>query len=154
MNIKIFKASIEHSKKIWEWRNDPVSLQMSFNNKKVSWYEHQKWYKEKLNKKDSVIYISQKHDVLIGVVRFDNCENKNKIYEISINLAPEIRGKGLGEIILNRSKKIFLKEKKQCRIIKANIKKENKVSIHLFLKCGFEITSHDDIKSTLLFHIN
>ena len=154
MNIKISKANIEHSKKIWEWRNDPVTLNMSFNDKKVSWDEHQKWYKEKLNTKKSIIYISQNHEVLLGVVRFDNFENKNQIYEISINIAPEMRGKGLGKMILNRSKETFLKENKNCSTIKANIKKENKISINLFLKCGFKITFKDEIKSILLFDIN
>ena len=150
MAIVILKANIHHSQIIWEWRNDPSTISMSITNKAISWAEHEKWYKSNLNEKGIKTYIAKENNTYLGVVRFEQLKLDENIYEISINLAPKERGKGLGKIILKNSIDCFLKDQLNYKVIKANIKSENIQSIKTFLKCGFEFFGENNKIITLI----
>ena len=45
-------ADISDSKDIWEWRNDPQSVEMFKSRKIVSWSEHEKWFRSVFNKQN------------------------------------------------------------------------------------------------------
>lgn len=143
MTINIVKAKIHHSKKIWEWRNDPSTIRMSSTNKRVTWHEHNKWYEKQIVNKASNMYIAKKNNSYLGVVRYEQIPSNKSIYEISINISPEERGKGIGKLVLQKSINCFLKDKSCCSLIKAKVKKENISSIKTFLKCGFELFSEN-----------
>jgi len=151
LNIFIDKASQKDSKIIWKWKNDPISLKMSFIGNFVTWEEHQTWYKNCLEKNDIEIYIAKTLKVPIGVVRFEKCiENKN-ISNISINLAPEFRNKGFSIKILIKAIKTYWNENNSENIINAEIKKENIKSIKLFENCGFILV--EDKVSKLIYSL-
>ena len=150
MTINIVKAKSHHSKKIWEWRNDPTTISMSINNKVISWLEHKKWYERNLTENGIKTYIAKENKTHLGVVRFEQSKSKEYIYEISINVAPEKRGKGIGKIILKNSIDLFIKDNSNCKIIKAKIKSKNIRSIKTFLKCGFEFFEENNEIITLI----
>lgn len=144
-NLKIIKASNKHSRKIWTWRNDPLSSEMSKMQNKISFEDHSFWFKNILLDETKKIYVGEELNVPLGVIRFEQSINDSKAYNISINVAPVIRGKGFGKRFLNKSIEIFKKEENKCRYLFAYIKKKNISSQKLFESCGFLNLSKEDI---------
>ena len=135
--IVLVSAEICHSEMIWEWRNDPITRKMSVNSEKVSWEEHTSWYEKVLLDKCRKIYLGVESGIPIGVVRFDKSDNENYVYEVSITISPENRGKGFGKQLLNNGIRRLYKEVRNCKFIRAEVKKDNKSSNKLFKSCGF-----------------
>ena len=135
--IVLVSAKICHSEMIWEWRNDPITRKMSVNSEKVSWEEHTSWYEKVLLDKCRKLYVGEEGGIPIGVVRFDKCDDEEYVYEVSINISPTSRRKGFGKQLLTNEIRRVHKEVKNCKFIRAEVKKENEYSNKLFKSCGF-----------------
>ena len=146
--IVLVSAEICHSEMIWEWRNDPITRKMFVNSEKVSWEEHTSWYEKVLLDKCRKLYVGKKGEIPIGVVRFDKCGHEKNIYEISINIPPASRGKGFGKQLLTNGIRRLHKEVKNCKFIRAEVKKENEYSNKLFKSCGFIFIEDDSEMNT------
>ena len=132
----IQKITKKDSLDIWSWRNDKKSIFFSKIKKKVTFDVHDKWFEKNLKNKKIKFYIGylvkRNQKKKVGVVRFNV---KSKYALVSINLNPDMRGKGLSYILLASAIKSFQKFKK-IKLI-AEIKKNNLASINSFLKNGF-----------------
>ena len=129
---------------IFFWRNDPITCKNSMTSRNVSWNEHSKWF-EKMQKSNSnyLIICSSLSGSSIGLVRFSKNRSNAKI---SINIAPEKRGKRLGQACLKSSEILFSKLEPKVKLLVADVKKSNIVSQNLFTKMGFELAfEHSDI---------
>ena len=135
--IVLVSAEICHSEMIWEWRNDPITREMFVNGEKVSWKEHSSWYEKVLLDNCRKLYLGEEGGIPIGIVRFDKCDNKEYIFYVSINISPASRGKGFGKQLLNNGIRRLHKEVKNCKFIRAEVKKDNESSNKLFKSCGF-----------------
>jgi RimJ/RimL family protein N-acetyltransferase len=138
MNLKIVEAqkTNEDCFLIMNWRNDPKTRYVSFNQEekiletfKIEYYE--KYF---LNMTPP-LFVTFK-DIKVGVVSFID-DHKNKSHTISINLAPEWRGKKLGIPTINAGLD-YLSSIKHYNTIYAHIKNINTASIKIFSKCGFK----------------
>ena len=136
-NLVLVAAGKVHAKFIWNWRNDPLTRQMFFNGEKISWKEHSSWYENALSDDSMKLYVGEEKNIPVGMVRFDKCDKEKSIFEVSINISPENRGKGLGKKLLTSSLFRIFNEELDCRVIKANVKKHNEYSNKLFRSCGF-----------------
>lgn len=146
MRNLLFKlASQEHSKSIWEWRNDEVTRKMSQNSENIPWSIHKKWFDEVLKDPNRYLYVGYFENKMIGVARFDQIETNSNSYEISINLSPFIRGQGFGKDFLKESTRFFFLEVLDANTIIAKIKKVNKPSIKTFIESGFEEEIYNEI---------
>ena len=140
--IIIRNAEITDSTDVLEWKNDSLSSYMSVISKKIDSREHDKWFKSSLNNPLRTLYIGIISDKKIGICRFDY--DKIAISsEVSINLNPQMRGQNLSYNFLVYSIQKYRKTNKYS--LTAVIKKENKISINLFKKCGFNLTSENEI---------
>lgn len=110
---------------VWQWKNDPDALAVSLSSQPVPWEEHQIWFKKKLESLNSVLFIGEIDSQSFGVVRVDK-------QRVSINLAPEFRGKGLGYKLLSRVLKRY-------GDLEAEVKKDHHPSLKLFQSLGFEV---------------
>tara|TARA_B100000886_G_C20340682_1_gene456486 strand:- start:181 stop:645 length:465 start_codon:yes stop_codon:yes gene_type:complete len=135
--IVLVSAEIRHTEMIWEWRNDPITRKMFVNSEKVSWEKHTLWYEKVLIDKCIKIYIGEEGGIPIGLVRFNKRDDEEYVYEVSINISPASRRKGFGKQLLTNGIKRLHKEVKNCKFIRAEVKKENKYSNKLFKSCGF-----------------
>ena len=88
-DVVIVNAKDVHSEMLWEWRNDPMTRQMSNNTEKISWEDHSCWYEKVLLDNSRKLYLGEERGIPIGVVRFDKCDNEEYVYEVSINISPE-----------------------------------------------------------------
>ena len=137
--MKIREANIDDSNDIFEWRNDPITRQMSFNSDVVTFSTHNKWFENSLYNKNRYLFIAEEEGRKISVIRFDIKEEKSTA-EISINFNPMERGKRFSSKVILKSISYFnIIDNKRIKTIIAKIKKKNIASKRSFMKCGFKL---------------
>lgn len=134
---------------LWEWANDPVTRQNSFDSAKIPWEEHSAWCQKKLSDADCRLWIaSNGGNAPVGCVRFDGKESEATI---SLTVAPSARGKGYGtKIIQQACDRLF--EESQFRLVHAYIKPENIASVKVFEAAGFRYDSDAVCKQQTGWH--
>jgi len=134
---------------LFEWANDPAARSVSFSSGTITMEEHEKWFKEKLNDENSFIFIGiDREENEVGVVKFDVDADESTV---SINVAPDFRGKGFGKMLLKLACGRF-SEQSHVRAINAYVKPENAASINLFEKGGFSNKGLTEIKGQKALH--
>lgn len=123
------------SQLLWQWRNDPVTRQMSRVTGLATWEGHKKWYGEIMLDPTKVILIAYQHEVPVGTIRFYFVDKE--CAEIYINIAPEKRGRGLGKTVLKAACRYGF-DNLGLKCIDGAIKPENTASIRVFEDSGFE----------------
>ncbi len=123
----------------YEWTNDHLVRSNSFNQNKVEYSNHVKWFLNKLNSPECFFYLfmNAEHKA-VGQVRID--KNEKEIV-IGISIDEKFRGKSLGSEMLLQSTDDYLKKHSNSTIT-AYIKTENKASLAIFKKAGF---SHEEL---------
>ena len=134
--VNIVNARLDHSEIIWQWRNDPHTQKMFFESRRISISEHKNWYKNALLDDKVIIYVGEANQHPVGVIRFD--QNNDKYYEVSINISPDKRGLGIGKVLLVEGIKKLKNFKNESLIIFASVKNVNAYSHSLFKACGFK----------------
>ena len=153
-----FKDVIIHSKKknkltvrevnlndvnlLFDWANDELTRQNSFNSTKISFEEHEQWLTSKLKNTNSLFFIGMINTEPIGLVRFEIGE-ENTIVSISID--KNFRGKKLAPSLLKEAGKSYFKKSKKP--ILAYIKKENIASLKSFEKAGYNFYSEEKVNN-------
>jgi UDP-2,4-diacetamido-2,4,6-trideoxy-beta-L-altropyranose hydrolase len=125
---------------VWQWRNDPEARARSRNSNEVPWDIHVLWFAERLANADTVMLMGLSGGRPIGVVRFDRSRDGSA--EVSITLAPECRGRGLGRNLLQRGCERVVDEG-FAQVLNAEIKADNAASQRLFEGCGFRMVAGD-----------
>lgn len=153
-NLNIINAQEKHSRLIWEWRNDLTTRKMFKSQEFISWEEHSRWFNKAILNKDFLILLGIYRESPFGVTRFELIDKLNKYFQISINIAPKQRGKGMGKIMLIKSIDLLRDYYPDTKKIIAEVKKENIASNKMFLKASFvndEIPNREFNSYSLLF---
>ena len=119
---------------LWTWANDPPARAASFSTDSIPWETHQRWFEEKLSDPNCLLYIGELPDTSVGQVRID-CKGTEGV--LSVSVASNQRGIGYGHALLVRACQVAFETRGLTRI-HAYIKPENKASVRLFQKAGFE----------------
>lgn len=140
--IKIRLATISDSESLFDWRSDEISRAMFFNESSPSIEEHNLWLEKSLSNVDRTLYIGELGDEKIGMCRFDFKQSK-RLAEVSINVSPTSRGRGLGKKLLFESIECYLGKNKHNLL--AKVKPNNLASLKIFDSVGFEsFASNED----------
>ncbi len=100
--MKIYRATLEDSKDIWTWRNDPQTRRMFRFPDFVDGKSHSKWFKLMLKRTDQFLLVGcDNQNEKVGMVWFDIKDNN--VAEISINLNPKKRGLKLAKPLLTQA---------------------------------------------------
>ncbi len=124
----------QDSRTVWEWRNDPVTRQMSLTTELISWESHRRWYEKSASAAGTTLLIASLDGAPACMVRFDN--RAADAAELHINLNPALRGKRHGVPILAAACAYGFDQLKLGSIL-ANIKMENLPSLKIFEHAGF-----------------
>jgi UDP-2,4-diacetamido-2,4,6-trideoxy-beta-L-altropyranose hydrolase len=119
----------------WQWANDAEARAASFNGKMISWEDHAKWFRAKLDDPKAMFYTATNRDgVPIGEIRY---QVKGKRAVLSISLDARFRGSGWGQKILAvGTERIF--QDTAVEFIDAYVKPTNPASLKLFAGAGFQ----------------
>ena len=91
------------AKLLYGWANDPDTRAASFKQDTINWDEHVSWLKELLADEDRDIYICMDFLSPIGVVRTAKDDKDENKALISYQVAPDMRGRGIGVKMLMAS---------------------------------------------------
>lgn len=127
--MKLRQATLGDSLDLWRWRNDPVTRAMSRNSEAVELASHEAWFRRALEGPEISLFIGETEEGAVGMVRFDHGAET----EVSINLNPAFRGRGLSHALLAAG----LAE--AAGVVFAEIKDENAASRRLFEQAGFRL---------------
>jgi spore coat polysaccharide biosynthesis protein SpsF len=132
--MQIFrKATFTDMDLIFKWANDPENRVNSFNTNLINYEEHKKWFKEKLESKNTLFFIFQDNDLEIGFMRI---EIENNTGTVNYSIAKEFRGKGYGSKMLSLLE-IELKNYPEIKSIKAFVKLDNEFSAKIFRRLNY-----------------
>ncbi|MBA8829263.1 RimJ/RimL family protein N-acetyltransferase [Alpinimonas psychrophila] len=129
---------------LFMWRNDPSTRSASLETGEVSWESHGSWFRAALSSSTRHIFIVEatfaESISSVGMCRFDV---ENETAEVSINLNPSLRGKGLSLEVLSAALDYFRNGSRSETTIIARVRVDNPASLRLFERAGFERTHED-----------
>ena len=131
MSFKVRSVTLKDAELLFNWANDPITRQNSFNSHTIKWDDHVSWLENKIDDTNSLLFLILLDDEPIGIVRLE----RGLETVIGITVSPFQRGKGYGSEILKSACEVFWRNKTD--IIFAYIKKENVSSQRVFKKAGF-----------------
>jgi RimJ/RimL family protein N-acetyltransferase len=139
--VTLRPAQPEDSRRVWAWRNDPETRRASFGSAPIALDEHEAWFRESLGRRDRRLYIVLAGGSESGVVRLDISGQEA---EVSIHLAPECRGRGMGIAALQALADMAFGALGAERL-RARIKRDNSASLAAFRKAGFDVIEAGDV---------
>jgi RimJ/RimL family protein N-acetyltransferase len=146
MDIRLRPAEEDDAHLLFQWRNDPVSARNSLNNNPLEWNEHKAWLDQSLKNPTREILIgfwggNYDYEPIhsCGTIRFDELPAGLGL-EVSINIDPNLRGRGLGRDLLRAGI-----ERHSNRRLFATIRGENVASLIIFLASGFFLEEYNPI---------
>lgn len=122
------------------WRNDPLTRAMSATTHEIAPAEHAAWLDRVLSDPGRELLVAQRGGVALASVRFDR---DNAAAEISVVVAPEHRGAGVGTRILREATELQLAARTQLERIVARVRPDNPASLRAFARAGYEQTYAD-----------
>ncbi|MGB6385046.1 MAG: UDP-2,4-diacetamido-2,4,6-trideoxy-beta-L-altropyranose hydrolase, partial [Terriglobales bacterium] len=132
LNLRLMSES--DGRLLFEWADDPTARAASFHSAAISWEDHVRWFTERLQDSNSVIYIGENAaGKPVGLVRF---KIHGDCAVLSVNVAPEFRGGGWGRELIAFSTRALVRASSVHRI-DAFVKPDNRASVRLFEVSGF-----------------
>lgn len=133
--LSLRKAEWEDAFFLFTLRNDTEVRENSFHTETIAYEQHLNWYQNKIQDKNTQIYILQMNKKNIGQVRVDE-ENSN--LKISYAICQEYRGKGYAKWMLGTLEKELRKvQSYNGKDLIGDVKKENIGSQKIFLSLGY-----------------
>jgi RimJ/RimL family protein N-acetyltransferase len=142
MGFELIPVTEEHCDLLFKWANDETVRKNAFNIRKISYEEHKKWFKNKIESPNTFIYICYiNKEIPIGQIRID-IEDGIGIIDYSID--KEYRGQGYGTKLLEEIVKKLKNEDKGIIMLVGKVKMENIPSQRAFEKAGYRCDKQKD----------
>jgi len=125
------KADVDQ---VFQWANDPVTREVSFNTAPIPREAHVAWYTRQLATDGRNLFIAEEDGAPVGVVRLDRTDGVRRCV-ISITIAPDARGRGVGTAALTAAASVA--ETLGFTIIEAYVRPSNQASIRAFMRAGY-----------------
>ena len=141
--VTLRPADLSDEERLLEWRNEPTTRAGSLTEGEVSPDDHYRWLSRKLADPDCALFIVLAGTEPLGQVRVDRVGEG--IGEISIGLAPEARGRGIGREALRLAAE-EARERLGVTTLRAFVKADNEASLRAFAAAGYtEFSRRDDV---------
>lgn len=129
------KATQGDMEQCFQWSNDPEARKFSYSMDPIPWDDHVKWFTRKIVSPDCFYFIVENHGAYFGQIRFDLTEQP-ETFQISYSIDAQWRGKGFGQILLNKSIQQLCKYARVKSIV-GYVQRKNIPSIRAFESAGF-----------------
>jgi len=128
--VQLRLATMTDCQQVYQWQSKPSLRQYFVTPSIPSLEEHTLWFSNTLANQHRKLYIICNKEAAVGSLRLDKI--KEKLYELSILIAPEHQGKGIGLSALE-----LLPQLVNNVTIIANVHIANKHSHKLFINANF-----------------
>jgi len=135
LEVRLMPAGEQHLEVTATWANAPEVRSFSFDARPIPYEVHAKWF---LNRIQSAApyYIAYMGEQAVGSIRFD-LDEKSGDWIISYLIAPEMHGKGLGQLVLSLGmRKLAAEQPASVRVI-GMVLPQNTGSVAIFERLGF-----------------
>lgn len=132
MNLTLRPATPDDEAILLHWRNDLHARAMFHDSAEVDAATHAKWFARVVWNERHVLLIGEVDGVPVGAVRYDRVKDH---WEVSVNVAPEARGRGMGTALLRQGAAHV-----SGRVV-ARIKPNNAASLRAFAYAGYVVES-------------
>lgn len=120
----------------FNWVNEAAVRQSSLNSKPITWFEHEAWFRPRLDNPNCAMFMICVNNLPIGQVRFEKLEDA---WTIDYSLDEFVRGRGLGHAVVELGL-AELRKSTTGKVI-AKVKSSNTASRRIFEQLGFSITT-------------
>lgn len=128
-------ASEDDCETIFQWANDPANRAASFSQQPIAWQDHCRWFAARISDPDHIFYLAiTPEETAMAQARFALPGNEEAI--MSVSLAPDFRGVGLGARLIRQACNQAMKDRPVKKIL-AYIRRNNTSSLHAFTQAGF-----------------
>jgi len=131
--VTLRPAAAADCHRIWLWRNDEATRLASVDSALISFETHERWFQDSLQRPNRKIFIVLANGQEAGVARLDVT---GVCGTVSIHLAPESRGRGVGPSALAALEGIAFGPLGLTRM-EAEVKADNSASLSAFRRAGF-----------------
>jgi UDP-2,4-diacetamido-2,4,6-trideoxy-beta-L-altropyranose hydrolase len=138
VTIQLTYVQSDDAQLLFDWVNDPQTRAMSFSSHSINWDEHCHWLQDRLRDPSKcVLWLARDaHGVALAQVRYDLHESKTAEAVVSISVAAEHRGRGVGRRLLQLSARRLFAER-GIRRIHAFVRPENEASCRSLTAAGY-----------------
>lgn len=136
MTGRIRKATPADAELLWQWRNDPLVRNNSFNSASIPWTEHEGWFSQRVASPNTRIYLLEDSGKMVAQIRYEKRNDAAEVGDISV--AADDRGKGYGRQILSLTMSLACADLGVEKLT-AVVKNTNTVSLRTFLSVGFSL---------------
>lgn len=119
------------------WRNDPQTKAWARATRAITQTEHEDWLARVLADPSRLLFVLQRESQDVASVRLDLSDESADEAEISITVAPEVRGQGIGSQALIATAAYAAESLPGIRRILAVVNRDNEASLRLFTKAGY-----------------
>ena len=133
-NMHLRKAFSEDVEIIYELSNDDEVRKNSFNQDKIEFSQHQKWFNQKINSENCLTLIAESNKEMIGQIRFD----VEKDVVVSISVHKNYRNLGIGNLMMKKALQFLKNSYPEVEKVVAFVKENNIASKKYFEKCNFK----------------
>ena len=133
------RPAADHDRlRIHAWRNHRVIRATAFDASEIPRTAHERWFEGVLADPDRHLLVAEHRGTPIGVIRYD-LNRKHGTAELSIFLAPEVLGLGLGKPALVAANAWLAEHETDITRIDAQVLGNNQRSHQLFESVGFGV---------------
>jgi RimJ/RimL family protein N-acetyltransferase len=133
-------AGPEDEQRLLDWRNERGVREASFSSDEISPEEHHRWFADNLLDPGCALLIVEDDGRPVGQVRLERVGTD--LAEISVALASDVRGRGVGREAL-RLAASMAPQLLGVTTLKALVKEENEASLRAFRAAGFRDIATD-----------
>jgi UDP-2,4-diacetamido-2,4,6-trideoxy-beta-L-altropyranose hydrolase len=119
---------------LWRWANDAETRRRSFHSAPIPYAEHLAWLEARVAAEATRLWIFSDERGPVGQVRLDLGAGEA---EVSLAVAPERRGQGLGTEMLRQALCSIRAEWPGGLRLLARVFADNLPSLRMFRRCGF-----------------
>jgi RimJ/RimL family protein N-acetyltransferase len=138
--VRLRPAEPADAERLLAWRNDPATRAASLTRDVIDLQTHRAWLERRLADPDCALFIIEHEDRPVGQVR---AERSAAAAEVSIGLAADARGRGIGARSLQALEPEVARWPVVVELV-AHVRTENAASLRLFAAAGYVETSRHD----------
>lgn len=119
------------------WRNDPDTLRWARDQRPVPWDDHVSWLRATVTDDERVYRLVLDDDTPVAAVRYDRAGDGSDEVEVSIVVASQTRGQGVGAMALRLGEQELRSTWPEVRTVVAVVHRDNAASRRLFERGGY-----------------
>ena len=123
------------------WRNDDQARRWSRSQAPVSVDQHAAWLTSTLADPARHLWVVERDGIPVATVRHDRIRPGR--YEVSVTVAPDVRGQGVAGGALAAAQRELVDVDPQAQVLEAHVRADNAASLRVFDRGGYNSTGID-----------